>query len=54
MTDRQRQIIKKNVADSRRLGEEADKDAEKAINGLRRAARSGRYRGARRARRQAA
>jgi hypothetical protein len=44
MTDRKRDIIQRNVAESRRLGKEADKDAEKAINGLRRAARSGRYR----------
>jgi hypothetical protein len=43
MTDRKRDIIQRNVAESRRLGKEADKDAEKAINGLRRAARSGRY-----------
>jgi hypothetical protein len=46
MTDRKRDIIQRNVAESRRLGREADKDAEKAINGLRRAARSGRYRSA--------
>jgi hypothetical protein len=44
MTDRRRDLIKKNLEESRRLGEEADKAAEKAINGLRRAARSGRYR----------
>jgi hypothetical protein len=43
MTDRKREIINRNVAASRRLGKEADKDAERAINGLRRAARSGRY-----------
>jgi hypothetical protein len=46
MTDRKRDIIQRNVAESRRLGREADRDAEKAINGLRRAARSGRYRSA--------
>jgi hypothetical protein len=44
MTDRKRDIVQRNVAESRRLGKEADKDAERAINGLRRAARSGRYR----------
>lgn len=43
MTDHQRDIIEKNLAESRRLGKEADKAAEKAIAGLRRAARSGRY-----------
>jgi hypothetical protein len=44
MTERERDIIRRNVAESRRLGKEADKDAQKAIDGLRRAARSGRYR----------
>ena len=54
MTERKRAIIKQNVAESRRLGKEADKDAQKAIDGLRRAARSGRYRTAPRATKRSA
>jgi hypothetical protein len=44
MTDRKRDIIEKNLAESRRLGKEADKAADRAVKGLRRAARSGAYR----------
>jgi transcription elongation GreA/GreB family factor len=47
MTDSQRKTIEQNIAESRRLGKEADAAADKAIAGLRRAARSARYRGAR-------
>lgn len=44
MTNRKRDIIEKNLAESRRLGEEAGKSAKKAVDGLHRAARSGHYR----------
>jgi len=43
MTKEQRDTIEKNLAESRRLGEQADQAADKAIAGLRRAARAGRY-----------
>ena len=42
MTDEKRALIEEKLAESRRLGEEADRAADKAIAGLRRAARSGR------------
>jgi hypothetical protein len=46
MTKDKRDIIEKNLAESRRLGKEAGKAADKAVNGLRRAAHSGSYRSA--------
>jgi len=43
MTDEKRALIEEKLAESRRLGEEAGRAADKAIAGLKRAARSGRY-----------
>ena len=40
MTDKQRDIIERNVAESRRLGKEADKAGDKVVSGLRQAARA--------------
>jgi hypothetical protein len=40
MTDRERSIIERKPAESRRLGQEADKAADKAIASPRRAARA--------------
>jgi t-SNARE complex subunit (syntaxin) len=51
MTDRTRYLIMKDLAESRRLGKEANEHMDRAIAALRRAARSGRYGGARPARR---
>jgi hypothetical protein len=48
MRDRERSIIERNLAESRRLGEEADMAAYKAIASLRRAARARRKGPARR------
>jgi hypothetical protein len=42
-TDEQRDIIDQKLAESRRLGKEADKAGDKAIASLKRAARSGRH-----------